>query len=651
MSYLHLPRLVFSGDFISDVSTVNNDTQHYNNDTFESSFQKFGKGRVNGWWNPEGGATFGFQDCSIRQILDQSGESKTDPLLDAAIVCGPDGRNSGKMVDLDPQQQGCSELWGVVLRILTKQGDVLLEGKIKTTAFRDLQTRQQSGAAINGQPFGGTWTSVLEDIIWGDKATSSPFLSELKARTQENKISINLNAYGYYYNHAEDGRFSLGRINGTLAPWFSKEPETFAPARRLYGISVSGTYSNGLPIIFFNNTNFLFEKADSRLTIDFGASFPIVDTMGGINLKANLVVAVSKVAITSAASNTSIVANPDDLVLIGPVNYQNGADWLKNTNGIVSYDLKKDASALLEHNQLLLLSKGSDGQYNIIARESVGGFLLRADNFVQRLDTNQTNTVKFYAYQFGKPLPQSKIDVALEPATATSQKADNVPPICDIPGNNFPKEGLTFKSTVTTDKDGLALMPLTGNSIKSPRIYLDGQIYTLDYAIEGHSTDVAIGPLSNDNVLIHLRDDFKIPEKPVWADIKDTMTQFANLYPVMSKYFIDFSKPDQLIAKKDILKFAFTREITDPIYMPATRDLSENKRLTILKWLEEPYPLIGPEMEAAKLKKKPTSKSAYKNPAASNQPLTDNQQRLKNAVRAKNGSDFNAVSINNLFEF
>lgn len=41
MSYLNFPRLTFSGQFQADVSTVNNDTRHFDNDTFNSDFQKF----------------------------------------------------------------------------------------------------------------------------------------------------------------------------------------------------------------------------------------------------------------------------------------------------------------------------------------------------------------------------------------------------------------------------------------------------------------------------------------------------------------------------------------------------------------------------------------------------------------------------------
>ncbi len=40
MSYLGNLRLVFSGDFQADVSTVNNDVRHYDTYSFESRFQE-----------------------------------------------------------------------------------------------------------------------------------------------------------------------------------------------------------------------------------------------------------------------------------------------------------------------------------------------------------------------------------------------------------------------------------------------------------------------------------------------------------------------------------------------------------------------------------------------------------------------------------
>jgi len=646
MSYLHLPRLTFSGDFKSDVSTINNDPAHYNNDTFLPSFQKPGKGAVDGWWNPEGGATFEFQNCIVKQVVSLGNAATTDPVMDKIIgqvVRGADGRNTGKMVDLDPQEQGTSELWGVLLRILTADNDLLIEGKIATTAFRDLQTRQYSGASVNGQPFGGSWTSVLTNVTWGDAAKQSPFLMELKSVTQNNQLSVHLNAFGYYYNHAPDGRFSLGRISGTIGPSFANEPKTFTLARRLYGV-----YSARMPNVQFSNSNFLVDRERKSVTVDLGGSFPITDAFGNVGLTQELSLAVAKNRMDMGISDTMQPIQASDMLLIGKVSYETGYDWLYRTGGIVSFSgLSSDILELLQDHQLLLLVKTPTNTYVVAAREAIDGYLVRPDEFVNRLDPGQVNKVNFYAAQYGRPLQNRPITISLQPATPITPVSTKNP-ICEIPGNNYPADGISFSPTITTDDNGIAVLSITGNRIDSPRGYIDGQIYFLDYNIENVDQDSAIGPLNNENVFIHLRDYFDIPHKPDWTDIEATMVQFANLYPIMSKYFIDFRDPNAVIQKRELMQFAFSRDIDDPIYMPVTRDLSENKRLTILKWLANPVIEKEPGQMAKSVS--PVS-SVGPSPATEGYIPTVDQERLKLAVRMKNGANISFLETNNPFNF
>lgn len=642
MSYLNLPRLTFSGDFISDVSTVNNDTQHYNNATFEPSFQLPGQGATNGWWNPEGGATFGFQNCRVSQVTYANGQVANDPALDniiGQIIAGADGRNSGKMVDLDPDNQMVSELWGVTFRILNSNNELLLEGKIKPTAFRDLQTRQTNGGKPNGQALGATWTSVLEDVQWGELANQSSFLNELRATTHQNKISINLSGFGYYYAHA-DGRFSLGRILGSIGPWFENEPELFAPARRLYGV-----YQNGK---VFGASNFIVHENESRLTVDFGGSFPVSDAMGTVDYNSKLFLAVSKVPLGNPPSSQNVLLLDTSLTIIGQVPYMMGAkDWLSTTAGIVDFsNLSKELMATLLTNQLLLVVGNNTNQYLLVAREAINGNVCRADNFVQRIDNGQTVSVNIYAYRYGKPLVNQNITLNMEPPTPDTQASQNTPPISIVYGNNNPQDGLTYSASAITDENGMATITITGNSINSPRHYIDGQIYWIDYdTAASSSADPAMpGPFPM-SVTAHLRDEFTIPEKPVWSDISDIMIQFANLYPIMSKFFINFADPQALIAKKEVLQFAFTRDINDPIYMPVTRDLSKNKRLTILKWLENPIiDDVATKPDASAAKSMDTAQIITTT-------LTEQQQRFKKATEAKNGSMMNFPVLTNLFEF
>jgi hypothetical protein len=67
MSSLNNVRTVFNGRFQADVSTVNNDVRHFDNSTFEASFQEFQSNREvwNGWWNPPGSGAFRFLGCRV----------------------------------------------------------------------------------------------------------------------------------------------------------------------------------------------------------------------------------------------------------------------------------------------------------------------------------------------------------------------------------------------------------------------------------------------------------------------------------------------------------------------------------------------------------------------------------------------------------
>lgn len=645
MAYLNAPRLVFTGDFLSDVSTVNNDPAHYNNATFQSSFQEFGLGGSNGWWNPEGGAIFDLRNCTVQQIALPDGTVTNDPAADPVIgqiVAGPGDKATGKMVDLDPQAQGCSELWTITIRIYTPDNDLLLQGDLSATPFRDLQLRQAKGGRVNGQPLGACWTSILTNLVWGEKASDSKVLSALRLVTEGNRLSINLNGYGYYYNHAPDGRFSLGKIIGSIGPWFYDEPELFAPARRLYGVY---QYPNS-PWTMFGYSNFMVEEFSNRLTLDLGNSFPITDSLGGISFNQPLMVGVSNQPTNLMPAGYWVNIDQSDFIEIGPVNYQTGPDWLAQTGGIVQFDnLSIEVLRELQHNQLLLLTPASTpGKYAVVAREAVNGYFVRADNFVQRLDTGDLNQVRYYAYQWGKPLAGSTVVTTLEPPTPVTPLGPNSP-ISEVPGNNYPADGISFPMTVKTDAGGFALLPLTGNRINNPRGYIDGQIYTLDLQLQNIPNDPAG---YQENIFVHLRDYFEVPENPQWSDIAETMKQYANLYPIMSKYIADMANPVALKSRKDIFTFAFSRPIDDVMHMPVTRDLSNAKRQTILKWLNAPDEPVA--LVAAKDIQPTAAKNLAASPAAPGARLTSPQQKLKDRVKAKNGSGFNLDDVENIFE-
>jgi hypothetical protein len=137
MSYLDIPRLHFSGRFQADISTVNNDVRYFDNAGFQEKYQTMSGG---GGWNPEGTAIFRLVDCKITGARIAQGSIRTpadDPVIGMALE-NADDRVFGKLVDLDPQQQMVSQIWGMRLRLTDGSEPALFAGEFAPAAFINL---------------------------------------------------------------------------------------------------------------------------------------------------------------------------------------------------------------------------------------------------------------------------------------------------------------------------------------------------------------------------------------------------------------------------------------------------------------------------------------------------------------------------------
>src|SRR5690348_1337957 len=134
VSYLDSPRLHFAGWFQADVSTINNDVRFYQNASFVPAYQELNQ---NGSWNPEGTGIFRFLDCFVTGAFlkgQQLTNSSQDSII-GATVQNAANRAPGKLVDLDPQQQMVSQIWGMQVRLVNQQLQTLLHGDYKAAAF------------------------------------------------------------------------------------------------------------------------------------------------------------------------------------------------------------------------------------------------------------------------------------------------------------------------------------------------------------------------------------------------------------------------------------------------------------------------------------------------------------------------------------
>jgi hypothetical protein len=86
VTYLGYPRLHFAGLFQADVSTVNNDPDHFDTDRFAARFQKAQTATApNGWWNPRGSGAWRLHNCRVTSALYSDGSLVASPDADPIV--------------------------------------------------------------------------------------------------------------------------------------------------------------------------------------------------------------------------------------------------------------------------------------------------------------------------------------------------------------------------------------------------------------------------------------------------------------------------------------------------------------------------------------------------------------------------------------
>lgn len=191
MSYLDYPRLHFSGGFIADPSTINNTPNNYDSRLDEIKELEL-------YWNPNGTGIFDLQNCVVTKVVYGPGEETTDPTVDPIIgksVTAVYSKAAPKMVDLDPDQQNVSEIWGLSLQVAGLgpnpssiqnfvRGDYI-EGPFNAIWLQSLKGPRSSASGS------GVYQSTLTDLAWDTSATpASPFLTALNTASAD-ALSVN----------------------------------------------------------------------------------------------------------------------------------------------------------------------------------------------------------------------------------------------------------------------------------------------------------------------------------------------------------------------------------------------------------------------------------------------------------------------------
>lgn len=547
MSYLCGPRLAFRGRFLADVPTRNNAGPAYDPEQ-----------PVADRWNPVGGGTFDLLDCRVTGGESGPGQPVGPETL-ALAVRGAADRAAAKMVDLDPDWQLSSQLWGLRLRVVDPAtGEDLVSGEFRVSAFRELFARQVVGVATNGQGSTGAFASVLEDVRFGAGCTGHPVLDALRPSTVDSRLAVVLNLFGFYYNHVED-RFGTGGLTGCLGAWQRGEPRSYVPGRRLDAGPLPGLD----PPVLVGRATAAVDPDAARLTVDLGSAWPIVDP-DGTPLRTAFAVEAGFLA-----DDTSTAAVPVGEILL---------DRALDEAGVFSFPLAPDALAAARRQPIALLARHADGSRTVIAREVPDGLYVRAEDFVRRLDAGTSTEVTVHATRHGVPAAG---------VTVRFLRAAGAGSVLTVPAERI------------TGAAGTVTLPLTAADPGSPRP-VDGVVETVAYSARrtaaGQLTYAGTGlDAGVDRVVVHVRSAFTAPPEPDWErDVRPVLARYARLYPVMGQHLADLGDLAAIRPYRAAMLLAMTRDIADPNHMPVTRDLSGPKHAMIVRWLEQLDAAPGP---------------------------------------------------------
>ena len=596
---MDLPRITFAGRFRADVSTVNNDPKNYNYQFTKS---------LNLSWGPNGTGEISFFECIITSVTYQNGTtSYTDPLVNKLILINPRG-SPPKLVDLDPEAQMKSQIFGMRFGISQGNNKIAFLGDWQPSIIaQDLWTRVSCLSESDLHPpelshwLGSKGTTRITNVLWGNTSFSEA-LKQLYNNGITKELSIGQNYLFYTRTYSEylQHNFTLGYVVGTIGVGETNEPLNFGGERLMTFEDVNQTNIAFNPELKCNNSYaikmykapFVVNGNKQRLTVDFGNSIAM-DKFASIRNISMLYL--------------GILTSDGCIKIIASIPYLEEG-WLQRTAGVVDFDLDVTDMNILANSELVVVRSTDSSGLNVCSNTLEYGFshvqiLLKEtafyvrpqDNYVLRLTNGQSQSVKLYVTYFGRPSNNTPV---------TLQRTIPWP---------VPEDGIVIESmTAVTDSEGVVEFTFTGGSVPYPRnssesnepLDIDGQVYHIMYNVtpigdscnidgsvysKKNNSEYAIGFCIND-ITILVWSDLTFKRPYTWVDhIQHIFGQYYILYPVM-RSILNLSDYNDVIQVQNIqlLNFSMRLDITHPSYMPVTRDLSPVKRDMILDWLEDP---------------------------------------------------------------
>ncbi|XP_077992063.1 uncharacterized protein LOC144446184 [Glandiceps talaboti] len=495
-------------------------------------------------------------------------------LMDADT--GNPSQPQAKMADLDPAYMSVATIFGLQIHISGAFSSRCMDMPMKDVNFGKIPERRHDAAMGVGM------SSLLVDTKWENNQVGgvSTIMREFRETTFRsplpNVLSIKINLDYYRMNRIDSDSYLNGRIVGSIGVASLAEPQH---SFHRYHRELKSDMKN------FSKAFFRISEEHGKVLLDLGTSLPH-NLQGYPDPGMNKLLQVAYLVDSPKSSVFGCDTNVEE---VGWIDY-NEHEWYRRTAGIVSVP----GTGILTKKQLKYLASRPllIKQFDEHSRECIGVVLAeRLDgvavdvmgDFIFRQDPGDRWQVTAFLTKFGRPLRDVEMKITDSAHVTKNKMSTNCGTDLSIPFNT-PVNALEYTEFEITNEYGIAVFDFLAHDPGNPRQVIDGQIYLYDIEVQLKE------PLIMDNpIAILLFNDFHVSKGgPTWhGDVYPIFKLYANLFPSMRK-MINLASYDDCMRKREMIAVTMSLPISDPAYMPVTRDLSRRKRDAILEWLRNP---------------------------------------------------------------
>jgi hypothetical protein len=397
--------------------------------------------------------------------------------------------------------------------------------------------------------------------------------------------------------------FNYGKIVGSVGPCLDGEPSFAVPARTLAPVpapqretTAEVRESSAGPTGWWAQAKLDVEATPPTLTLDLVNSLPVrlpgrppwQEELGPLMLA----------CIEGPGSSEGYIP------IVRSIDYANPDFIDKHSGLLVVTNFGGIDPSVIATRPLVLLRARALPAINKFLQECPEGWSLRSNQFIYRMNPGlltsesfaqgETNTVDFYVRKFGRIEGTEGVKIKLSVLTPSEAKNYTLSTLGTSGTNgirdstlSMPEGKLTFSQDTVEVRDGKATVIMQGANPENPRGYVDGQVYFATYNFDPEVTTFHQDP--NDIISAQIYQQNPVTGTPTWVNgIGDILRQYGMLYPIMGQF--QLWTYEGVKENHDKIKRVLGLNISQPLYMPVTRDLSAIRCKLILDWFNAGMP-------------------------------------------------------------